>query len=72
MGGVEFQALAPIGAKDGAGPMALAGDRMRKFLAALLLCAGRVMSIDQLLCDAWGATTPSTRGAVRAGVFRLR
>ncbi|MEV5967226.1 BTAD domain-containing putative transcriptional regulator, partial [Kribbella sp. NPDC051952] len=73
MASVEFQVLGTVGAVGDDGPVGLGGGRMRTLLAALLLRAGRVVTVDQLRLDVWGEESSlSPRGVIQAGVSRLR
>ncbi len=60
MGGTEFLLLGPVEVRNAAGPVAVGGTRSRSVLAALLLDADRVVSIDQIVDAAWGDRPPSS------------
>ncbi|WP_162908382.1 AfsR/SARP family transcriptional regulator [Allorhizocola rhizosphaerae] len=60
MGGTEFLLLGPVEVRNDRGPVAIGGTRSRSVLAALLLEADRVVSIDQIVDAAWGDRPPSS------------
>lgn len=53
-----FRILGPLEAISGAGPVRLGGSRQRSVLAILLLDANRVVSIDRLADELYGAAPP--------------
>jgi len=57
---IEFRLLGPLEVVRGGAPIALGGRRRRAVLAALLLDAGRVVSIDRLAEDLYGGEAPAT------------
>lgn len=65
---IEFGLLGPVGAWRGGEPVPLGGRKQRALLAALLVRAGRVVSLDQLIDDLWPAGPP-TRAAATVQVF---
>jgi DNA-binding SARP family transcriptional activator len=50
-GVIDFRVLGPLEVWDGGRPLALKRSKHRALLAALLLPAGQVVSVDQLLDD---------------------
>jgi DNA-binding SARP family transcriptional activator/tetratricopeptide (TPR) repeat protein len=70
---VEFRLLGPVEVDCAGRSVPLGGARDRALVAALLLEAGRVVSLDQLLGAAWGDNPPRTaRVQVQNGISRLR
>jgi DNA-binding SARP family transcriptional activator len=57
---VEFRLLGPVEVVGDGAPLALSGTRDRSLIAALLLDANRVVSVDRLVASAWGADPPAT------------
>jgi DNA-binding SARP family transcriptional activator len=71
--GVEFGLLGPLVVRDGTRPVPVSAPQQRVLLAALLLSAGRVVSLDDLAEMLWEGQPPSgARGALHSGVQRLR
>jgi DNA-binding SARP family transcriptional activator len=56
---VRFTLLGPLAVRNDTGTVPLGGVRGRCVLAALLLNAGKVTSIDQLIDAAWESTPPA-------------
>src|SRR5215471_11308677 len=70
---VDFGLLGPLLVRDGARPVVVSAPRQRSLLAALLLSAGRVVSVDVLAELLWDCEPPAgARGALHSGVQRLR
>ncbi|KAA2265668.1 tetratricopeptide repeat protein [Solihabitans fulvus] len=70
---MEFRILGPIEVWGPAGQARLPGARQAALLAALLLQANRVVSVDELIEAAWGDRPPSAgAAALQTAVFRLR
>src|SRR5215468_6440377 len=70
---VDFGLLGPLTVSDGARPVAVSAPRQRVLLAALLLSAGRVVSVDTLAEVLWDAEPPAgARGAMHSAIQRLR
>ncbi|RSN15542.1 transcriptional regulator [Nonomuraea sp. WAC 01424] len=70
---IEFRVLGPlaVGVRDR--PVRLRGLRQRSLLAALLLDAGRVVSVDRLAAAVWGEHLPdSVRTQISIHVHGLR
>lgn len=65
---IEFRLLGPVEAWRGGERVTLGGRKQRALLAALLLRAGRVVSLDQLIEDLWPAGPPA-RAAASVQVF---
>jgi DNA-binding SARP family transcriptional activator len=57
---VEFAILGPLDALADGEPLALGGPKQRALLAALLLDAGRVVSLDRLIEMLWDGEAPAT------------
>ncbi|GAB3457884.1 hypothetical protein GCM10027570_40840 [Streptomonospora sediminis] len=65
--------LGPLEAAGPAGPLALKGPRQRAVLARLVIAAGRVVPLDRLVEDLWGAHPPEGAvAAIRTFVADLR
>ncbi|WP_328523068.1 AfsR/SARP family transcriptional regulator [Kribbella sp. NBC_00359] len=56
---VEFKILGPLEIYGGGEELVVGGNRSRSILAALLLEANRVVSIQQLIAAAWGDEFPA-------------
>ena len=70
---MEFRVLGSLEVLDGDRSVPLGGPKQRAVLAALLVDADRVVSIDQLLEVLWGDAPPETAlKTLRTYVFRLR
>ncbi len=70
---LEFRLLGPLEVRRGGAPVPLAGGKQRAVLAALLLSAGRVVSLGELTEALWGPSAPvSARVTVQNYVTRLR
>ncbi|MEU7857615.1 BTAD domain-containing putative transcriptional regulator [Nonomuraea sp. NPDC049141] len=70
---MEFRLLGPVEVWNGDHWVALGGPKPRALLAALLLRAGQVVSVDRLVHLVWGAHAPDTaRGLVQTYVSALR
>ena len=73
MRGVNFGLLGPLVVNDGARLVPVSAPRQRVLLAALLLEAGRVVSVDALAGALWEDQPPAgARGALHSAVQRLR
>jgi DNA-binding SARP family transcriptional activator len=71
--GVRFTLLGPLTVHGERGPVALGGARTRCLLAALLLRAGQVTSVDQLIDFVWSPAAPAgARVLVQNRVSALR
>jgi DNA-binding SARP family transcriptional activator len=69
----EFFLLGPLLVRRGGVTLPVAPGKQRAVLAALLLSAGRVVSLDELTEVLWGdAPPPSARVSVQNHVMRLR
>ncbi|GGP43204.1 AfsR/SARP family transcriptional regulator [Saccharothrix coeruleofusca] len=70
---MEFRVLGPVEARVSGRPVQLGGPKPRTLLAMLLLHAGRVVSLAQLVDAVWGQDPPErTRAAVHTYVSTLR
>ena len=70
---MDFGLLGPLVVRDGARPVPVSAPRQRVLLAALLLSAGRVVSLNDLAETLWEGQPPSgARGALHSAVQRLR
>jgi DNA-binding SARP family transcriptional activator len=70
---LEFRLLGPVEVTDRTGPVPLGGAPGQRILAALLLDADRVVSVEQLVAAAWGERPPATaRVQVQNRVSALR
>jgi DNA-binding SARP family transcriptional activator len=71
--GVDFGLLGPLVVHDGTRPVTVSAPQQRVLLAALLLSAGRVVSVDALAESMWEGQPPAgARGALHSAVQRLR
>jgi DNA-binding SARP family transcriptional activator len=71
--GMEFGLLGPLLVRRGGTEVPVPSERQRVVLAALLLNAGRVTSVDELAEVVWGQAPPrSARVCVQNYVMRLR
>jgi hypothetical protein len=62
---VDFGLLGPLTVSDGDRPVVVSAPRQRVLLAALLLDAGRVVSVDTLAEVLWDGESPAgARGAI--------
>jgi DNA-binding SARP family transcriptional activator len=69
----EFWLLGPLMVRSGTGVVPVPRGKQRAVLAALLLSAGQVVSLDELVVAVWGAQSPPTaRVAIQNHVMRLR
>ncbi|MGO9080416.1 MAG: AfsR/SARP family transcriptional regulator [Streptosporangiaceae bacterium] len=70
---MEFGLLGPMVVRDGARQVTVSARRQRVLLAALVLSAGRVVSLDALAEVLWEGQPPAgARGALHSAVWRLR
>jgi DNA-binding SARP family transcriptional activator len=70
---MEFRILGPLEVWARGAPLELRQRRHRALLAALLLRAGEIVSVDQLLDDLWGERAPPTaKGSLQNAVSALR
>src|ERR1700733_1863504 len=70
---VDFGVLGSLSVRDGARIVPVSAPRQRVLLAALLLSAGRVVSLDTLAETLWEGGSPAgARGALHSAVQRLR
>ncbi len=70
---MEFRVLGPVEVLDGERPLPLGGPAQRAVLALLLVHAGEVLSIQQVVDELWGDAPPATaRAVVHSYVSRLR
>jgi len=70
---VDFGLLGPLLVHDGTRPVPVSAPQQRVLLAALLLSAGRVVSVDALAEAMWEGQPPAgARGALHSAVQRLR
>ncbi|HEY1914635.1 MAG TPA: BTAD domain-containing putative transcriptional regulator [Streptosporangiaceae bacterium] len=70
---MDFGVLGPLSVRDGTRVVPVSAPRQRVLLAALLLSAGRVVSLDALAELLWDGQPPAgARGALHSAVQRLR
>lgn len=70
---LELRVLGPLEAWAGDREIALGGPRQRAVLAALLLRAGNVVSVERLADEVWGEDPPSSAGhTLEAYISKLR
>jgi DNA-binding SARP family transcriptional activator len=71
--GTEFWLLGPLVVRSGTAVVPVPRGKQRAALAALLLSAGHVVSLDELAVVMWGnQSPPSARVAIQNHVMRLR
>ena len=69
----EFRILGPLEVRIDGMPAALGGAKQRAVLAALLLNADSVISVERLIDDVWGdSSPPSAAHGLEAYISRLR
>jgi DNA-binding SARP family transcriptional activator len=70
----EFLILGPLEIRQDGRSLALGGKRRRELIAALLLCAGELVSADALIQALWGeeAAPRLTRVLLRGSLRLLR
>src|ERR1700761_379773 len=68
MVGLEFRLLGRVEVYRDGQPVDVGGPKQRAVLASLLLRAGRVVSVEQLIDDLW-PEQPPTRAAATVQVF---
>ena len=70
---MDFGLLGPLSVRDGARQVAVSAPRQRVLLAALLLDADRVVSVDSLAETLWDGRPPAgARSALHSAIQRLR
>jgi DNA-binding SARP family transcriptional activator len=70
---MELRILGPPEVWERGAPVELRQQRHRALLAALLLRAGEIVSVDQLLDDLWGERPPpAAKGSLQNAVSALR
>ena len=71
---MELRILGPLEIRVGPEAVPLGGGKQRIVLAALLLRAGEVVSVEQLVDELWGESPPASAAHTRRGlcVSRLR
>jgi DNA-binding SARP family transcriptional activator len=70
---VEFRLLGPLEAVDRGKPLLIRSARHRELLAALLLRAGEMVTLDEFAEAVWGDRLPANpRKTIQAYVSRLR
>lgn len=73
MGGFTIRVLGPFEVSDGDLLVEVAGPQLRAVLALLVVGAGRVLSVSNLVGQLWGPDAPPNAGrTVRTYVSRLR
>jgi DNA-binding SARP family transcriptional activator/tetratricopeptide (TPR) repeat protein len=71
-GGVRFRILGPLEVEVGGARLRLRGVRQEKALAALLLAAGRLVTLDELVDAVWAEPPGSARRQIQDLVADLR
>jgi DNA-binding SARP family transcriptional activator/tetratricopeptide (TPR) repeat protein len=71
-GGVRFRILGPLEVEVGGTRLRLRGVRQEKALAALLLAAGRLVTLDELVDAVWAEPPGSARRQIQDLVADLR
>jgi DNA-binding SARP family transcriptional activator len=64
---VEFRILGPVEVVDGRSSLGIGGPKQRAVLAALLLHAGHVVSVDQLIDQLWAGEPPQNAKTILQG-----
>jgi DNA-binding SARP family transcriptional activator/basic membrane lipoprotein Med (substrate-binding protein (PBP1-ABC) superfamily) len=71
--GIEFRVLGPLEVRVDGEPVTLGGAKQRAALAALLLSANEVISVERLIDEVWGdQAPPSASHSLEAYVSRIR
>jgi len=69
----EFHLLGPVEVRVGGEPVTIGSARERALLAALLLRANRLVTVDELVATVWSEQPPDDpRATVQTVVMRLR
>jgi DNA-binding SARP family transcriptional activator len=72
-GGLRVGLLGPLLVSTDAGPISVAGQRLRTLVIRLALEGGRMVQTDSLIDAVWGDTPPAgAAGALQTLVSRLR
>src|SRR5262249_5820264 len=70
---MEVRVLGPLEAIADGSPIVLGGAKQRAIVAALLLNAGEVISVDRMVDEVWGDRAPPSVGhSLEAYVSRIR
>ena len=71
---MEIQVLGPVELRDNGTEVPVGGPRQRRLLAALVVNAGKVVSVDRLIDAVWAGEEPPEQAAntMRTYVSRLR
>lgn len=69
---VEFRILGPLEVHSGGKPVRVGGARQQRLLALLLLAANRVVPVERLVDELWGAPPRSARQQIHNAVGSLR
>ncbi|MBA2496140.1 MAG: AAA family ATPase [Acidimicrobiia bacterium] len=70
---MEFKILGPLEVCDGDRTVDVGGPKQRAVLAALVIDAGSVVSLDRLIDQLWGDQPPArATGTLQAYIFNLR
>ncbi|HUG46963.1 MAG TPA: BTAD domain-containing putative transcriptional regulator [Candidatus Limnocylindria bacterium] len=70
---MDFRILGPLEVTDDGRPIELGGPKQRAVLGHLLLRAGQLVTVEQLIDDVWGADPPeAVRASLQASISRLR
>ena len=69
---MEFRILGPVEVWDQGRRLDLGGPKQRTVLTALLLAAGRVVSVERLIDELWEEPPAGARNAIQRHVSRLR
>ena len=71
---MEIQVLGPVELRDNGAEVPVGGPRQRRLLAALVVNAGKVVSVDRLIDAVWAGEEPPEQAAntMRTYVSRLR
>ncbi len=71
---MEIQVLGPVELRDNGVAVPLGGPRQRRLLAALVINAGKVVSVERLIDAVWAGEEPPERAAktLQTYLSRLR
>ena len=69
---MEIQVLGPVEVHDNDAEVPLGGPRQRRLLAALVIHAGRVVSVERLIDAVWAGEEPPERAAKTLNTYLSR
>ena len=69
---MEIQVLGPVEVRDNDAEVPLGGPRQRRLLAALVIHAGKVVSVERLIDAVWAGEEPPERAAKTLNTYLSR